>query len=300
MLGASASAVPLRLRAQTTKIRVAYTTSDAGIEPVYGQAQGIFAKAGLDVELQPYGAGLLMIESIAAGVLDIALTDPMQLANAVLRGIPLGIFAGGASYSFKTPPTLMCVAKNSPVRGAKDLEGQTVGTNSLNGGVTLGIRAWLDQNGVDNAKVKIFEVPFSEMGAALERGTVVAAVMNEPFLTYAGTAVRGIGRPMEIYGKTYTNTFWYTSRTWASRNSDLLRRWTAAIYETARWANAHQAESLQILVGAAKLEIDRVRTMKRYQFATSFSSRDLLPVLDLALKYRFISRPVPVSDLVLA
>jgi NitT/TauT family transport system substrate-binding protein len=286
--------------AQNAKVRVGYTLTDTGFEPGWAQDQGFFTKAGLDVELFPFTNSLTQMAAVAGNALDVGFADAEQLATAIGHGVPIGAFAGAASYSTNSATVSICVARDGPIKSAKDLEGQTIGTIALTGGFSLATRAWLDQNGVDSTKVKFFEMPFPQMAPAVARGTLAAAVIGEPFVTFAGDSVRALGKPMDSFGKQFTAEFWFTSRDFAAHNADALRRLTAALYETARWANSHQSESLQVLVTAAKLDIERIRTMTRSPWATSFQPRDLSPQLDLAVKYKELAGPVAPADLVVS
>ena len=107
----------------------------------------------------------------------------------------------------------------------------------------------------------------------------MAATIFEPFFSFARDDLRVIGKPYDVYGKAFEFAPLFTSRDFASRNPDVLRRLSGAYYETARWANAHQADTLQILAKAAKLDIDRIQSINRWLWATSFGPRDLQPIL---------------------
>jgi NitT/TauT family transport system substrate-binding protein len=301
MLGAAPfAAAASTASAQNAKVRVGYTLTDTGFEPGWAQDQGFFTKAGLDVELFPFTNSLTQMAAVAGNALDVGFADAEQLATAIGHGVPIGAFAGAAAYSTNSAPVSICVARDGPVKTAKDLEGQTIGIIALTGGFSLGTRAWLDANGVDSTKVKLFEMPFPQMAPAVVRGTLGAAVIGEPFVTFAGESVRILGKPMDSFGKQFTAEFWFTSRDFATHNAATLRRLTAALYDTARWANTHPAESLQVLVTAAKLDIDRVRAMTRSPWATSFQPRDLSPQLDLAIRYKELTGPINPADLVVS
>jgi NitT/TauT family transport system substrate-binding protein len=286
--------------AQTAPVRIGFSPTDAGISPYYAQEQGFFSKAHVDVELHPFFNSLAMMEAVAGNALDVGFADALQIGTAYLRGIPLAFFAGAAVYTSAAPTVLLCVSKNGSIKTAKDLEGQVVGTIALNGSLPLATQAWLNANGADASKVKMFELPFPQMAAALERGTIAAAGMIEPFITFARDDLRVLGKPMDIFGKQFTVDLWFTSRDWAARNPDLLKRLTGARYEAGRWSNDKPADSLQSLVKLAKLDPDRVRAMNRFQWATSLDPGMLQPVLDLGYKYKQLDKPIAARELIIA
>ena len=223
----------------------------------------------------------------------------IQLGTAVLHGVPFGFFAGAALYASDAPTTVLCVEKNSSLRSAKDFEGQAIGVVALTSQSAVATTEWLRANGADVTKIKMFELPFPAMAPALVRGTVAAALIGEPFINFALNDVRVFAKPFDIIAKSFYIGAWFASRDWARSNADVLRRFTETIYETARWANGHQGETLQILSKIAKIEIERVRTMNRVVWATSLDPRLMQPVLDIAAKYKLIDRPVAAADLIL-
>jgi NitT/TauT family transport system substrate-binding protein len=51
--------------------------------------------------------------------------------------------------------------------------------------------AWMRRNGADPSKTRFVEIPFAELPAALDRGTIDAGMLAEPWLSTAnGTTVR--------------------------------------------------------------------------------------------------------------
>ena len=223
----------------------------------------------------------------------------IQLATAVLHGVPFGFFAGAALYASDSPTTVLCVAKSSPVKTAKDFEGQTIGVVALTSQSAVATTEWLRANGADTSTIKMYELPFPTMAAAIEHGTVAAALIGEPFFNFARDQIRVFAKPFDIIAKSFYIGAWFANRDWARSNAEVLRRFSGAVYETARWANAHQGDTLQILSKVTKIEIERVRTMNRIEWATSLDPKLMQPVLDIAAKYKLIDRPVAATDLML-
>ena len=69
-------------------------------------------------------------------------------------------------------------------RTPADLEGKTVAVNTLNNIGPVTINHWMEKHGGDYTKIKYVEVPFPDMGAALEAKRVDAAFTVEP--AYSG------------------------------------------------------------------------------------------------------------------
>ncbi|HXP93691.1 MAG TPA: ABC transporter substrate-binding protein [Candidatus Binatia bacterium] len=302
--GALALAASAPVRAQTSRVplRVGMGPSDAYAEAWYAADAGFFQKAGLNVDVQGFNSGAVSTAAIVAGTLDISGTSTLPIVNAVARGIPLVIIAAAAVNTAKSPQAVMVVRKDGSVRAPKDLIGKTVGLNVLRTASELALDAWLVKNGVDAARVKVVEVLASEMGLALERGRIDAFIAGEPALSAAlqGNRVYIFADPMSAIAPRYLYAAWCTSQSFAQRNPDLVKRFASAIYDTARWANRHHAETAPILAKYTKLDIADVGTMMRAEFADQLRGAELQPLLDSALKFGYLPRPVTLSELLLS
>lgn len=294
----TAAAVPRTARAQTTTIRIGWVPTDVAAQAYYGKELGFFSRAGIEAELSLFTNSQSISNAAAAGAIDAGSADMIQMANGYLHGVPFAFFAGAALYNSTAPTLELRVMKDSPYKRATDLEGQTVAVIALNSISSLSVQEWLRVNGADIAKVKIFEAPFPTMLPGLERGTIAAALISEPFLTASGPTTRLLARTYDTVGKQFYITAWFTSRDWLRRDPDLARRFTSAIYETARWTNAHHPESAAILAQVTKLPLENIKAMRRASFATSLDPKLMQPVLDIGARYKAIERPVNATDLI--
>jgi NitT/TauT family transport system substrate-binding protein len=298
IVGAAAFA-PVVATAQTkTPLNVCTTIGDAFSEPYYAVDAGMFGNAGFDTNLLILNNAGASVAAVAGGSADVGLGDFVGLANAIGHGIPLVLIAGGARYLSGAAPTLLCVAKNSPIQNAKDLEGTTVAVVTLVGFGTVSLKAWLAQNGADLSKIKLVELTFASMAPALVRGTVAAAVIGEPLLSQARDEVRSIGKPYDAISKDFLLNAWFTTRDWLAKNPETARRVVRLVYETARWANAHHDQSLPILAKYLKLDTDQLRSMVRAPFATRLDAAAIQPVIAAGLKYQVIEQPLDVTSII--
>jgi NitT/TauT family transport system substrate-binding protein len=299
-LGAGAAAVwfPGIVRAQSAAIRVGGLTSDTFAMGYYAQDMGFFSKAGLNVQMLQFNNGSAQAEAAAGGSLDIGAGEATELANGAIRGLPFAIIAGGSLYNTKAPTTLLVVAKNSPIKAAKDLEGKTIAVPALVALTATAVRAWLVENGADLAKVRFVELPLSQQAEAIARGTVDAAHLGEPQLTAGSALIQPIAKPYDSIAKQFLISDWFTTKDWLAKNPDAAKRFVAAVYEAQRWANANRDDSMAILAKYAKYDLDRVRGMRRCAYATSCDPRLIQPVLDAGTKYKALPRPFSATDLI--
>lgn len=280
-------------------LRVGATANDTYAEAYYAQEQGFFAKAGLNVELSTMNNGAALAAAIAAGTLDVGVSTPIQIAQAVSRGVPFMLVAAGAINTVRTPAAVICVAKSSPFRGAKDFEGASVAVNALRTSSEELLDAWLAKNGADLSKVHTVEMGFSEMGAALKRGTIAAAVISEPALSAAlhSHAIKVFANPTGAIADQFLLSAWFTTRQFEAANPALMARFASAIYAAARWANGHHDDSAAILAKYAKVDVDAVRAMTRAPYAYALRVGDLQPQLDAGLKFGLLQRAVAGREL---
>ena len=191
----------------------------------------------------------------------------------------------------------MCVAKNSPTKTAKDLENQTIGVVVLRSLTEAAIREWLRLNGADASKVKLLEIPYPEMSPALDRGTIAAAFIGEPFLSSAKANVRILSRAYDVVAPSFYIGAWFSSRTWLSKNPDLARRLSDALYKAAVWGNGHHDETAAILAKYTKQDVDAIRQMNRATYSTALEPKLMQPVLDIGAKYGLTDRRYTAAEL---
>ena len=282
-------------------LRVGTDPTDTYAEPYYAAALGFFKRAGLDAEVVDLQNGAAIASAVAGGSVDVGVSTVVQLAQAIARGLPFVLIAGGALYSAGEPTTVLCVAKSSKLAGAKDLEGKTVAISALKTSSEIGVTAWVAEGGADVAKVKLVEMPFAEMGPALARGTIDAALISEPSLTRTKSVdgVRVLAHSFDAVAPTFLLSAWFTTRPFAEKNTIAVRRFIAATYASGAWANAHHAESAVILAKYSKLDAETVRNMARSTMSEGLVLNDLQPQLDVAFKYGVLPARVDAADMIL-
>lgn len=301
MLVAGAALLPQAVRGQSAPVhvRAGSVPADTYAEGYYALDTGLFDKAGLSVEIVPFANGAAMAAAAAGGSIDVGIGDATELANGVSRGLPFVLIAGGGVYSSAAPTTTLCVAKSSPIARASDLEGQTVGVVSLVSLMSAGVKSWLSQNGADVAKIQFVEMPFPQMPGALSRGALAAATLSEPIMSDALAAdAKILGKPYDAIAKQFNISDWFTTRDWLTKNPDAAKRFVGAIYDAARWANAHHDDSAAILAKYTKIDVERIRRMNRSGYATDMKPAMVQPVLDTAFKYKALGTATNAATMI--
>jgi NitT/TauT family transport system substrate-binding protein len=299
LTAAAAGPVPAQTTLPTIRLGLVGAI-ESSLEPYFAAELGFFQKAGISVEIQSFASGNAAAAAIVGGTLDAAITTPLTLASAAIRGLPFTVLAAGNLNTPKAPTIVAVVSKNSPLREPKDLIGKTVGLNTLRTISEVALDAWLERSGVDIAKVKAVEIPFSALLPALARGQIDCAFPGEPAVSGGLRAgeIRILGDPMAAIGRRYLSGLWFTSRPFVQRNPEATKRFAEVIYQTARWANAHTAESAPIVAKYTKLPLEDIRGMVRADFAEQLRFSELQPPIDAGFKYGILSRAVRAQELV--
>lgn len=297
--GVALASTPRLAGAQSlTTVRIGSVAADSYAEPYYAQDLGLFTQGGLSVELSSFPNGAALAAAIIGGSVDAGVGDATEIANGVAHGVPFAIIAGGGLYDTKAPTTVLCTAAASSITNAKELEGQTVAVISLVSLQSNALKAWLTKGGADLSKVKLIEMPFPTMGPALTRGTVAAAMLSEPLITGLGSSIRPLGKVYDAIAPRFLISQWFTTRDWLTKSPDAAKRLVRIAYETARWANAHPDLSAPILSKYTKIDLERIRAMKRATYATSLDPKYIQSVLDVAAQFKAIEHPTKATDLI--
>jgi NitT/TauT family transport system substrate-binding protein len=280
-------------------LRVGDAPGDPFAQAYWANDTGIFQRVGLNVEISNFTSGSAMSAGVIGGALDIAVTTPIQVANAHLHGVPLVIIAPGSINTPKAPSTVM-ISLPSGVRAPKDLEGKTVAVNSLKTLSEVGLDAWLSNGGVDPANVHIVEMTMPAMGPAISRGAIAAGILNDPSLS---AALRNDGARVVLdtnlsIAPRLMGSCWFCTQSFAAANPDIVRKFAEAMLLTARWANTHKSESAEILAKYGRLEVNVVKSGLRSEFAEELHLADIQPELDAAAKFGSIAGHVNAADLI--
>jgi NitT/TauT family transport system substrate-binding protein len=151
-----------------------------GIPPIYSvtiayvaEKQGFFKKHGADVEIKPFDNGTAAARAVVAGDIDMAWspTPPVivQVSNA---GVPLvGV------YGMPNPDWVL--GSIDPGKTCKDLVGQDVGVDSINGARSIALRSML-AGGCKEVKMdEVKQIALgSSPGPALLAGRLHFAVLH--------------------------------------------------------------------------------------------------------------------------
>ena len=282
-------------------MRLACFPTDSYGEAYYAQDLGFFKQHGVNVEFVVNNAGAAALAALAGNSVDIGIANPLSIAHAAAKGLPISVFVGAGLYSPAASATLLVVPKTSPLQKAKDLEGRTIGVSGLGDLSQAGMFTWLQKNGADPAKVKFIEFnPPALILAALEQGRIDAGDAAGAGHIAVATKLRAdLRRPAWSDWAKFFLGLWAARTDWLKANTDAARRFADAIYDAARWANAHHDESAAILAKYAKADPETFHNMRRATYSeTALDPRLIQPILDAATKTGMLTPAIRASDMV--
>jgi NitT/TauT family transport system substrate-binding protein len=283
--------------AQTLEsVKVASPPVDVAGNLFYALDLGYFTKAGIDVQITQLTAGSPVVAAVLGGAVDMGSANLLPIAAAHLSGAPVLLVAPSGANSVKSPIDGILVAKNSPIKTAKDLNGKTCVTSALQNILQIQAVAWMDKNGADWKSVKWIEEPPADEAGAAATGRVDCAAITEPFLsaalaggdvrllTYTGAEVS----PLVIEGGVFASADYVKS------HADMIRKFTRAILDAGLWANTHPTDAATILAKYSKRAPAKVAN--HAVFPDGFRAADLQALIDAAAKYGALKSAFPAAD----
>ncbi|HHY14113.1 MAG TPA: ABC transporter substrate-binding protein [Thermoanaerobacterales bacterium] len=169
----------------TVTVGMKQAVSDAGV--LIGIAKGYYKDLGINIEYSQFNTGQDMINSFAAGQLDVgAAVSASGIFNAMLRGIPIKIVADKGHNIEGIGYYRLVIRKDlvDEIVDYEDLRGQKVaivGTASLD---EIALDRILNQGGMttDDVDLQIIR-SFPDILMALGNKSIVAGMVIEPFVT---------------------------------------------------------------------------------------------------------------------
>ncbi|HOV37471.1 MAG TPA: ABC transporter substrate-binding protein [Spirochaetales bacterium] len=165
----------LHAQEQLVKLAIGYIPH-VQFAPLYaGIEKGLYREEGIRLEIE-YGFGMDIFSLLAAGKVDIGLSDSDQLIIAGSKGMELrAIF----QYYQKYPVTIL--AKANRIKTPEDFVGKTIGTPELYGTSWIGLQLFLEYFRLQN-RVQIERIGYTQIPTLLSDKVdgVVCFFNNEP------------------------------------------------------------------------------------------------------------------------
>jgi len=278
-------------------IRIGTAAVESYASPYFAKENGFFDRAGIDAQITTMAGGGATLAALLGGSLDIALTNSGAMSNAHVRGVPIYLFFPGGYYTSAQPTTALLVAKNSPLRTAKDLNGKTVALSTLRDLVQISCMKWMDENGGDSSTVKWIEMTTATMAPALAAGRVDAAIVVEPWITANRATTRILAQTYDSIAKTLMISGCVATKDWLDKNLETARRFTAVMKQTADWANKNHQQFPAILSKYTKIPPELIAQEKHTVYGTFLDPKVIQPIIDASAQYKILPRAFNATEL---
>jgi NitT/TauT family transport system substrate-binding protein len=277
---------------------VGATPIDSLAPVAYAMRTGMFANAGLQIDLSMMASGNAITAAVAGGALDVGLSSLVAIIQGHLRGIPLTIVAPGGLWVDSDTAGLL-VPRASPLRKASDFNGKTISTNALASLDTVAMQAWVDQNGGDSKTLRFFELPAAAAEAALTAGRIDASLLSNPqYAAAIADGARSVAHVYDAVGRQFSLGVWVAMQGYVEANHAVAARFSRVVADAGAFARAHPEATVDDEAQYTKQNPAVIAHMTRQRMGTIVSASDIQPVIDASAKYKFIEKGFPATELI--
>ncbi len=244
-------------------VRLAYLKTLAIVPVIDAQQMGYFSKEGIKVDMISLNNGPAVVSAVVGGSADIGFAATLPVISAVAEHQPIREFMISTVEHWPLENGLgeyLIASARSGAKTLQDLKGKTVASNATNGGCDLMIRDHIRAAGIAATEMKMVVIPFPQMKAALELGTVDAVCAVDPFYSaimaspqIKGTVLaKGIIADLPQIGSFAVAGFFGRSD-WLAKNKSAAAGFMRAIVAADKDLAAHPDKYHQIIVSEFKM-----------------------------------------------
>jgi sulfonate transport system substrate-binding protein len=253
-------------------LRVGHQKGWLSILKARGTLEKRLAPLGVKVTWTEFNAGPVQLEALNVGSIDFGDVGEAPPIFAQAAGAPL-VYAGATVPR----PALeaVIVPRGSPIRTVADLKGKRVAYNK-GSNVHYFLVRLLQKNGLKYSDVQSVFLAPPDARAAFERGAVDAWIIWDPFLASAQKTLDA-RLLVDATGVVKNRGYYFTSRDFATRNTDVLRVAIDEINAIDTWVSKNReaaSSELSAILGLDKSITDLY--LSRAQYGTAPVTREIL------------------------
>jgi NitT/TauT family transport system substrate-binding protein len=263
-------------------------------------SKGMFEAEGLTVTTEVMQGGAAAIPALVAGDLDVAFGAWPSFLAANQQGIPLRAIADGVAA--KPGFTQILAMPGSPLEGnPAGLAGKKVAVNTLNNLGELAVRSTVKEAGQDPASVQLVEIPFPDMGAALERGDVDAIWAVEPGVTNAKKNLKAVVVADSYVGPLdgFPVAGFQVTKEFADANPNTVAAFQRAIIAAAE-ATQDDATARASIGEYTTLPPELIAAVTLPEFRGAIDPAELKRVYDFLVEFGILEAGLDVDSLILS
>lgn len=286
-----------------TKIRVGVQPISDYVTAYVAKDAGIFAKHGLDAEVQNIALSTLVTAGLVSGNLDIATPSAVDFLQAVDGGLDLvAINAVAIMKPGAGAESGVVMRKGLTISGPSSYEGKRIGVLSMNGLLHLIFLDYLRQNGIPSSKVRFVELGMPSHLDGLRSESVDGVITADPMLSRivkSDVGFTALSLPAVVAPNTVAAVV-ATTRSYAEKNPQTIQRFKAAWSEATAHVLANPVFTRQTIVKHFKLPEAVAATLRMPPNASAtLAAEQLQWWIDAMRHQKLIAKPVDLSRAVL-
>ena len=255
-LVAPVAALALMSGAALAQTRLTIAVGGAGclcyLPTILAKQIGEFDKAGLDVELVNFKGGSQALTAVLGGSADVVSGYFDHCVNLAAKNQAMQAFVVYDRY----PGFGLVVSpkQSGAITSIKDLAGKKIGVSAPGSSTDFFLKYMLAKNGVDPSSIGVIGIGLEATAvAAMEQGTVDAAIMLDPAITYLQGKFKDLKvlsdtrtqkDTLDVFGGEYPGGALYGRADWIARHEKETQALTNAIVATLKWIHAHTPEEV--------------------------------------------------------
>ncbi|MDT8990267.1 sulfonate ABC transporter substrate-binding protein [Curvibacter sp. APW13] len=219
-------------------LRVGHQKGWLSILKARGTLEKRLAPLGVSVTWTEFNAGPVQLEALNVGSIDFGDVGEAPPIFAQAAGAPL-VYAGATVP--RPQLEAIVVPKDSPIKTVTDLKGKRVAYNK-GSNVQYFLAKLLQKQGLQYNDVQHIHLPPPDARAAFEKGAIDAWIIWDPFLA---AAQKTLDARLLVDAKGVVNNrgYYFTSREFATKNTDVLKIAIEEINAIDTWASKNQKEA---------------------------------------------------------
>ena len=250
------AAFALMTGAASAQMKVKIAIGGAGclcyLPTMLAERLGEYKKAGLDVELIDFKGGSQALTAVIGGSADVVSGYFDHCVNLAAKNQALEAFVVYDRY----PGLALVVSpkQTGKINSVKDLKDKKIGVSAPGSSTDFFLKYLLAKNGVDPNSVGVIGIGLAATAvAAMEQGSVEAAVMLDPAITLLQgknkdlkilSDTRTQKDTLDVFGGEYPGGALYTKSSWIASHQKETQALTNAIVNTLKWIHSHTPEEI--------------------------------------------------------
>jgi NitT/TauT family transport system substrate-binding protein len=268
--------------------------------PLYiAMEKGYFKEQGLEVELETVQSGPHAMTALMGGNVDVTfMTYPAAIAAQSKKVADIKILSD--AYAARPGHLMMVAPKNSPVKRAEDVVGRKIAVAARGTISDLTIMSVLKTKGVDFTKINWVPMALTDMGPAMSRGDVEAAVVAEPWVTTTEKTIGAVPVFDAAQGPTaeLSMSGWAATGKFTQANPNTVAAFQRAMIRAADEAQ-DRSKVEPVLVKYVKLDQNIAALVTLANFPRSLEATRIQRVSDLLREFDVIKEPFDVTPMLM-